>query len=979
MSIEQKLVGRYQIVKKLGQGGMGAVYHAYDPQFKRDVALKVLDHRFSKDKKFLSRFQREAEVVAQIDHPGLVPIYDYGEDNGELFLVMPLMAGGTLGERLKREGTLSLAEATDLIQQIAPALDATHAQGIVHRDLKPDNILYDGYGVPHVADFGIVKLAAGQGTITQGNMVGTPAYMSPEQVKGRADLDGRSDIYSLGIILFHMLTGQRPYYGENLFQIAFQHINAPIPSICEANPALPAGCETVIRRSLNKDETKRYPTVAAMAADLSRVHTLPVVEADAIIPEAFELPDDAPRGRRPAWLWLAAVLILAAGGGGAWWIFTPPAAVPTPPPTAVPVAAVPTSTPSPTPSPSPTAAQSATPSPTAAATDTPAPTQTPAPTATPLPVQQPLGVANAADLALAQQLVGASTPLNHVAASPDDAWLSVASPRGVALYRLPELVLEREISPVAAEQSAWSADGAWLATSQADGVHIWDTSTWAETSQWAGGTAVALAWSPVADELLLGLANGTVARWAVGEAEASDSWSNHRSRITALAWTADGTAYASASGDNTVWLYELTTGQSRSIFRQGGASGLAWSADGQALATAGADGFVRLASRAGAEVGSLANGAAVTSLAWLDESTMAFGTADGRIRQWRTTERQATTLYARHADVAQLVWLPTRNALLTVGQQDQTVRLWGVAAGAETAVLFDYATYSQALWVAWAPKDERLAVGTAEGTVQIWDSTTGRIVSVLGGHEQGLQAVAWSPDGRLVATAGRPDNNVKIWEAETGALLAELTGHTATIAAVAWSPDSTQVAASGADSQLLRWDITNPAPTRSVQVASLGQVLALAWSPDGAWIAVGGQTGIVQLVPLSTTDLTITLNAHAAPVKALAWSADGAQWASADNSGNILLWSAEVDSGGEPVLQWNGGVGVRSLAWSADGALVAAPVGSAVRLWGAATAVPAATLENQHPFSGNTAFSADGQWLATVTAEGLVGVWGVAE
>ena len=164
----EETFGRYQIKSKLGQGGMGSVYHAYDPNFRRDVALKLLDKRLLHDQKFRQRFEREARAVAKIDHPGIVPIYDFGEDEGALFLVMPLMEGGTLTHKLAN-GPLSLDEATDILRQLAPALDMTHGLKMVHRDMKPDNILFDKYGKPHIADFGIVKSA--ESTMTAGGSV----------------------------------------------------------------------------------------------------------------------------------------------------------------------------------------------------------------------------------------------------------------------------------------------------------------------------------------------------------------------------------------------------------------------------------------------------------------------------------------------------------------------------------------------------------------------------------------------------------------------------------------------------------------------------------------------------------------------------------------------------------------------------------------------------------------------------------------
>ncbi|MCA9947912.1 MAG: serine/threonine protein kinase, partial [Anaerolineales bacterium] len=179
-------------------------------------------------------------------------IYDFGEDEGALFLVMPLMEGGTLTHKLAN-GPLSLDEATDILRQLAPALDMTHGLKMVHRDMKPDNILFDKYGKPHIADFGIVKSAESTMTLTAGGIVGTPAYMSPEQVSSKDTIDGRSDIYSLGIILFQMLTGQRPFDADTPLALALKHVMEQPPSILDLKPELPVGCESILRKALHKE------------------------------------------------------------------------------------------------------------------------------------------------------------------------------------------------------------------------------------------------------------------------------------------------------------------------------------------------------------------------------------------------------------------------------------------------------------------------------------------------------------------------------------------------------------------------------------------------------------------------------------------------------------------------------------------------------------------------------------------------------
>ncbi len=262
-------IGRYEIRAELGRGGMATVYRAFDPRFKREVALKVLPLQFMHDPQFRARFEREAEVIAALEHPAIVPVHDFGEDNGQPFIVMKLMKGGSLADRLEK-GPISLAEAARLFSRIAPALDRAHARGIVHRDLKPGNILFDEDDNPYISDFGIAKLAEGSQAFTStGGIVGTPAYMSPEQARGERNIDGRSDIYALGAIVFEMLTGKLPYDADTPMGVAVKHITDPIPAIRPLRPDLPKNIETLIQTAMAKKPLERYGDVETMAQTLT--------------------------------------------------------------------------------------------------------------------------------------------------------------------------------------------------------------------------------------------------------------------------------------------------------------------------------------------------------------------------------------------------------------------------------------------------------------------------------------------------------------------------------------------------------------------------------------------------------------------------------------------------------------------------------------------------------------------------------------
>ncbi len=263
-------IDRYEVRGEIGRGGMATVLKGYDPRFKRDVAIKLLPREFLHDPQFRARFQREAQTIAALEHPAIVPVYDFGDADGQLYLVMRLMTGGSLADRLEK-GPLSITETARIFERLAPALDSAHALGIIHRDLKPANILFDQWNNPYLSDFGIAKLVAGSSTAltATGGLVGTPAYMSPEQVRGVDALDGRSDIYAMGVILFQMLTGKLPYNANTPIGLAFMHVTEPVPNILDSNTSLPHAYQSVIEQAMAKERGARPRTTVELADTVS--------------------------------------------------------------------------------------------------------------------------------------------------------------------------------------------------------------------------------------------------------------------------------------------------------------------------------------------------------------------------------------------------------------------------------------------------------------------------------------------------------------------------------------------------------------------------------------------------------------------------------------------------------------------------------------------------------------------------------------
>ncbi len=314
--MSQEIVGRYQILRELGRGGMATVFLAHDPRFSRDVAVKVLPTYFQHETDFTARFEREAKTMASLEHTAIVPVYDYGKAESP-FLVMRYMKGGTLKNKLDG-GPLSQEEIILIMERIGDALDSAHARGVIHRDLKPDNVLFDEYGRAYLSDFGIAKLAESSTAFTKtGGLVGTPAYMSPEQASGMKDIDQRSDLYTLGVILYEMLTGKAPFNADTPVGLILKHISEPIPPVLDNNPALPSGCEVVIRRAMAKQPEARYASATAMVSDLKAAYAGTLVLKD----DEKTLQDIAPPG--PATL---------AGLSAAHGAEKPPAGPPSGPP-----------------------------------------------------------------------------------------------------------------------------------------------------------------------------------------------------------------------------------------------------------------------------------------------------------------------------------------------------------------------------------------------------------------------------------------------------------------------------------------------------------------------------------------------------------------------------------------------------------------------------------------------------------------------
>ena len=263
----QKINDRYEIIRSIGEGGMANVYLGYDTILDRNVAIKILRGDLSSDEKFVRRFQREALSASSLAHPNIVEMYDVGEDDGIYYIVMEYVEGKTLKQLLKKRGSLTLSEAIDIMLQLTDGMAHAHDSYIIHRDLKPQNIMIKDDGQIKITDFGIA-MALNATQLTQTNSVmGSVHYLPPEQASGKGSTI-KSDIYSMGIIFYELLTGSLPFKGDNAVEIALKHMRDPLPSVREDNPAIPQSIENIILKATAKNPKNRYDDARQMHEDL---------------------------------------------------------------------------------------------------------------------------------------------------------------------------------------------------------------------------------------------------------------------------------------------------------------------------------------------------------------------------------------------------------------------------------------------------------------------------------------------------------------------------------------------------------------------------------------------------------------------------------------------------------------------------------------------------------------------------------------